>query len=205
MHADVDAFADPTIRNIVLGSLNEQFDRHLSQAENVRSLFIALNDEVYENRKTAAALIGRMAKHNPAIRLARAQYAGAVPRALARGVGPGGVGAVEGWAVGACSFSFRSFTFPCDLPTSVRPIQSNSIVDYFYWSRSRKHLAQPPHAKAPAAKAPTRRPLELPLYLGTRAQTSKTKHSTQGVTSEDAIFGSAKGGFPVPLAEVQYY
>ncbi|KAJ7174943.1 phosphatidylinositol 3-kinase [Mycena crocata] len=57
---------DPTIRNIVLGSLNEQFDRHLSQAENVRSLFIALNDEVYENRKTAAALIGRMAKHNPA-------------------------------------------------------------------------------------------------------------------------------------------
>ncbi|KAJ7469288.1 FAT domain-containing protein [Mycena galericulata] len=57
---------DPTIRNIVLGSLNEQFDRHLSQAENVRSLFIALNDEVFENRVTAATLIGRMAKHNPA-------------------------------------------------------------------------------------------------------------------------------------------
>ncbi|KAJ6516644.1 phosphatidylinositol 3-kinase [Mycena vitilis] len=57
---------DPTIRNIVLGSLNEQFDRHLSQAENVRSLFIALNDEVYENRVTAAYLIGRMARHNPA-------------------------------------------------------------------------------------------------------------------------------------------
>ncbi|KAJ7189156.1 phosphatidylinositol 3-kinase [Mycena filopes] len=57
---------DPTIRNIVLGSLNEQFDRHLSQAENVRSLFIALNDEVFENRVTAAALIGRMARHNPA-------------------------------------------------------------------------------------------------------------------------------------------
>ncbi|KAF8201037.1 atypical/PIKK/FRAP protein kinase [Mycena galopus ATCC 62051] len=57
---------DPTIRNIVLGSLNEQFDRHLSQAENVRSLFIALNDEVFENRVTAANLIGRMARHNPA-------------------------------------------------------------------------------------------------------------------------------------------
>jgi FKBP12-rapamycin complex-associated protein len=42
----------------VLGSLNEQFDRHLSQAENVRSLFIALNDEVFENRVTAASLIG---------------------------------------------------------------------------------------------------------------------------------------------------
>ncbi|KAJ6555230.1 phosphatidylinositol 3-kinase [Mycena sp. CBHHK59/15] len=57
---------DPTIRNIVLGSLNEQFDKHLSQAENVRSLFIALNDEVFENRITAVSLIGRMAKHNPA-------------------------------------------------------------------------------------------------------------------------------------------
>ncbi|KAJ7237528.1 atypical/PIKK/FRAP protein kinase [Mycena haematopus] len=57
---------DPTIRNIVLGSLNDQFDRHLSQAENVRSLFIALNDEVFENRVTAASLIGRMARHNPA-------------------------------------------------------------------------------------------------------------------------------------------
>ncbi|KAJ7858122.1 FAT domain-containing protein [Mycena olivaceomarginata] len=57
---------DPTIRNVVLGSLNEQFDRHLSQAENVRSLFIALNDEVFENRVTAASLIGRMARHNPA-------------------------------------------------------------------------------------------------------------------------------------------
>ncbi|KAJ7032195.1 phosphatidylinositol 3-kinase [Mycena alexandri] len=57
---------DPSIRNTVLGSLNEQFDRHLSQAENLRSLFIALNDEVFENRITAAALIGRMARHNPA-------------------------------------------------------------------------------------------------------------------------------------------
>ncbi|CAK5264818.1 unnamed protein product [Mycena citricolor] len=57
---------DPSIRNIVLSSLSEQFDRHLSQAENVRCLFIALNDEVFENRMTAAALIGRMAKHNPA-------------------------------------------------------------------------------------------------------------------------------------------
>ncbi|KAJ7779782.1 phosphatidylinositol 3-kinase [Mycena metata] len=57
---------DPAIRNIVLGSLSEQFDRRLSQAENVRSLFIALNDEVFENRVTAATLIGRMARHNPA-------------------------------------------------------------------------------------------------------------------------------------------
>ena len=46
--------------------MHEQFDRHLAQAENVRSLFIALNDEVFENRLTAVALIGRLAMHNPA-------------------------------------------------------------------------------------------------------------------------------------------
>ncbi len=50
----------------MLSSLHERFDRHLAQAENVRSLFIALNDEEQENRITAVALIGRLAKHNPA-------------------------------------------------------------------------------------------------------------------------------------------
>ena len=57
---------DPTIRNTVLTSLFERFDKHLAQAENVRSIFIALNDEVFENRVTAVNLIGRLAKHNPA-------------------------------------------------------------------------------------------------------------------------------------------
>lgn len=32
----------------------------------MRSLFIALNDEVFENRLTAVGLIGRLALHNPA-------------------------------------------------------------------------------------------------------------------------------------------
>lgn len=32
----------------------------------MRSLFIALNDEVMENREAAVVLIGRLAKHNPA-------------------------------------------------------------------------------------------------------------------------------------------
>lgn len=50
----------------MLASLHERFDRHLAQAENVRSLFIALNDEVHENRLTAVRLLGRVAKHNPA-------------------------------------------------------------------------------------------------------------------------------------------
>ncbi|EKM51709.1 uncharacterized protein PHACADRAFT_262011 [Phanerochaete carnosa HHB-10118-sp] len=57
---------DPKIRQVVLSSLSERFDKHLSQAENVRSLFIALNDEVFENRLTAVGLIGRLALHNPA-------------------------------------------------------------------------------------------------------------------------------------------
>ncbi|KAF5387292.1 hypothetical protein D9757_005800 [Collybiopsis confluens] len=57
---------DATIRLTVLSSLHERFDKHLAQAENVRSLFIALNDEVFENRLKAVNLIGRLAKHNPA-------------------------------------------------------------------------------------------------------------------------------------------
>lgn len=50
----------------MLSSLHERFDKHLAQAENVRSLFIAVNDEVFENRVTAVSLIGRLAMHNPA-------------------------------------------------------------------------------------------------------------------------------------------
>ena len=57
---------DPNIRQTVLSSLDERFDKHLSQAENVRSLFIALNDESFQNRLTAVNLIGRLALHNPA-------------------------------------------------------------------------------------------------------------------------------------------
>lgn len=58
--------SDAGIRHTVLSSLHERFDKHLAQAENVRSLFIAVNDEVFENRVTAVALVGRLAMHNPA-------------------------------------------------------------------------------------------------------------------------------------------
>lgn len=60
--------ADPdyAIRLIVLSSLDERFDRHLAQAENVRSLFIALNDEVFEIRQITITIIGRLTFHNPA-------------------------------------------------------------------------------------------------------------------------------------------
>ena len=57
---------DSRIRLSVLQSLDEKFDRHLAQAENVRSLFIALNDEVFRNREVAIGIIGRLAAHNPA-------------------------------------------------------------------------------------------------------------------------------------------
>jgi FKBP12-rapamycin complex-associated protein len=60
--------ADPeaTLRKTVLSALDERFDRHLAQAEYVRSLFIALNDEDFGVREVAIAIIGRLAKHNPA-------------------------------------------------------------------------------------------------------------------------------------------
>ena len=57
---------EPKIRLAVLSTLHERFDKHLAQAENVRSLFIALNDEHFENRMVAVGLIGRLALHNPA-------------------------------------------------------------------------------------------------------------------------------------------
>ncbi|KAF8519025.1 phosphatidylinositol 3-kinase [Hysterangium stoloniferum] len=57
---------DANIRQTVLQSLDDRFDKHLAQAEYVRSLFIALNDEVFTNRVLAITLIGRLAMHNPA-------------------------------------------------------------------------------------------------------------------------------------------
>ncbi|KAG0064947.1 phosphatidylinositol kinase- protein kinase tor1 [Linnemannia elongata] len=57
---------DPIIRQTVMASLDGRFDRHLAQAENVRSLFIALNDEVFAIREYAISTIGRLSVHNPA-------------------------------------------------------------------------------------------------------------------------------------------
>ncbi|CAG8528851.1 8861_t:CDS:10, partial [Acaulospora morrowiae] len=60
------ADTDPVIRETVLSNLTERFDRHLAQAENIRSLFIALNDEVFTIREITITIIGRLASHNPA-------------------------------------------------------------------------------------------------------------------------------------------
>jgi FKBP12-rapamycin complex-associated protein len=62
----VSSILEPRIRLAVLQSLDEKFDRHLAQAENVRSLFIAMNDEVFRNREVAITVIGRLAALNPA-------------------------------------------------------------------------------------------------------------------------------------------
>ena len=60
--------ADPeaSIRRTVLAALDERFDRHLAKAENIRTLFFALNDEVFAIREVAIAIIGRLTHVNPA-------------------------------------------------------------------------------------------------------------------------------------------
>ncbi|XP_053307789.1 serine/threonine-protein kinase mTOR isoform X5 [Spea bombifrons] len=57
---------DPDIRYSVLASLDERFDTHLAQAENLQALFVALNDEVFEIRELAICTIGRLSSMNPA-------------------------------------------------------------------------------------------------------------------------------------------
>ncbi|KAI1483190.1 FAT-domain-containing protein [Daldinia eschscholtzii] len=57
---------EPNIRRTVLAALDERFDPHLAKAENIRTLFFALNDEVFEIREVAISIIGRLARYNPA-------------------------------------------------------------------------------------------------------------------------------------------
>ncbi|XP_064642053.1 serine/threonine-protein kinase mTOR-like isoform X1 [Lineus longissimus] len=58
--------SDPDIRTCVLISLDERFDPHLAQAENLSALFVAMNDEVFEIRELAMCTIGRLSNMNPA-------------------------------------------------------------------------------------------------------------------------------------------
>ncbi|KAI0880026.1 FAT-domain-containing protein [Annulohypoxylon maeteangense] len=57
---------EPTIRRTVLAALDERFDPHLAKAENIRTLFFALNDEVFDIREVSISIIGRLALYNPA-------------------------------------------------------------------------------------------------------------------------------------------
>ncbi len=56
----------PDIRLEVLSSLGKNFDNQLSQPNNVRFLFVALNDEIFAIRQVAIVIIGRLAAINPA-------------------------------------------------------------------------------------------------------------------------------------------
>jgi FKBP12-rapamycin complex-associated protein len=57
---------DSNIRFTVLSSIDERYDHHLAQAENLRSLFVALNDEVFRIRELVIHIIGRLSILNPA-------------------------------------------------------------------------------------------------------------------------------------------
>ncbi|KAG0343766.1 phosphatidylinositol kinase- protein kinase tor1 [Podila humilis] len=57
---------DANIRFTILSALDDRFDRHLSRAKNVRTLFMALNDEAFVIRELAITIIGRIAALNPA-------------------------------------------------------------------------------------------------------------------------------------------
>ena len=57
---------EPNIRRTVLDALVERFDRHLAKAENIRTLFLALNDEVFAIREVSISIIGRLTRFNPA-------------------------------------------------------------------------------------------------------------------------------------------
>lgn len=62
------SITDPVteIRLEVIKHLDDRFDAHLSQAENVKLLFMTLNDEDFEIRKEAYKLVGRLTFFNPA-------------------------------------------------------------------------------------------------------------------------------------------
>ena len=60
------ADSDPDIRKNVLLSLDTRFDKHLAKPENIRSIFLAINDGDFEVRQAAIMIIGRLTEVNPA-------------------------------------------------------------------------------------------------------------------------------------------
>ena len=57
---------DPDIRCTVLLALDERFNKHLSGPDNIRTLFLAVNDSSFEVRQAAIIIIGRLTGINPA-------------------------------------------------------------------------------------------------------------------------------------------
>ena len=62
------AVGDPNadIRAQVLHALTERFDKHLAKPDNIRCLFLAVNDEIFGVREAAITIIGRLSTVNPA-------------------------------------------------------------------------------------------------------------------------------------------
>ena len=60
------ADTDPDIRRTVLQALDTRFDKHLSKPENIRSIFLAVNDSDFDVRQAAIVIIGRLTGVNPA-------------------------------------------------------------------------------------------------------------------------------------------
>lgn len=58
--------ADQDIRKTVLEALDAKFDKHLAKPENIRCLFLAVNDEYFPVREAAISIIGRLTIVNPA-------------------------------------------------------------------------------------------------------------------------------------------
>lgn len=57
---------DANIRTRVLHALGDRFDKHLARPDNIRCLFLAVNDEVFSVREEAVGIIGRLTTVNPA-------------------------------------------------------------------------------------------------------------------------------------------
>lgn len=55
------------IRYCVLASLDQAFDAHLAQAENLQALFVALNDQVFEIRGAGHLHCGPAQQHEPSL------------------------------------------------------------------------------------------------------------------------------------------
>ena len=50
----------------VLSSLDQNFDHHLAQPEQIRTLIMSVNDEIFSVRNLAVSILGRLIAHNPA-------------------------------------------------------------------------------------------------------------------------------------------
>ncbi len=57
---------DASVRYCVFASLDPHFDSYLALAENLGSITVALNDEVFEIREMAVCIIGHLSSMNPA-------------------------------------------------------------------------------------------------------------------------------------------